>query len=178
MTLPLITAPVRGDGIQLRAGLAQAVMIEIDRQPAGRHLLSLPSLEFPLRIDADCGVGAMAESLSINIADTVQRYDAAELTADSTHGTTIETTVRVHRRQIAPIVIEQFCTGIGADTTRTLVVPAALTVNISLRCMSEDAQSVRYVSQPLAIRLVCQSVNDEQSDTAPIQESSAPAERF
>ena len=49
MTLPLIVAPVRGDGEQLRAGMAEAARIEIDRQPADRHLLSLPALEFPLQ---------------------------------------------------------------------------------------------------------------------------------
>ena len=178
MNLLLISGLARGDGTQSPTGQAQAPIVEIAQQPAGRHLISLPALDFPLRIDAACGDDAVAESLSINIADTVNRYGASELIADLIDDTTIETTIRVPRSQIAPISIEGFCTEVDAGTAQTLVVPAALTANISLRCTIEETQIVRYVTQPLAIMLVCKSVNDKRSNTEPDQDSSAPAKRF
>ena len=49
---------------------SEAAMAAISLQDNGRRLIRLPELDFPMRIDAHCGRGGIAESLSISVADT------------------------------------------------------------------------------------------------------------
>ena len=180
IALPLTSAAARGDSQHRLISHAQAATAEISPQAADRRLIFLPDLDFRLRVDADCNEDTRAESLSISIADTVQTHDASKLNQRETDKAVIETTIRVAQGQIAPIVVERFCTGENDSSMamQELLITAAFAANISLRCSREDAQSVRYATLPLQIRLICVSSDDERSDTPPDQESSASTRRF
>jgi hypothetical protein len=176
----LAAATAYGDSEHRLSGHAQVAMAEISPQSAGRRLISLPDLEFQLSVDAECDGNTRAESLSISIADTVQTHNASKMDEGEADEIAIETRIRVASSQIAPIGIERFCTGENDDSpaAQALLVTAAFAANISLRCSSEDAQSVRYASLPLEIRLICVPLDDEPSDRPPDQESSASGRRF
>ena len=162
VTLLLTTGVVRSDSEHKLSSHAQAAAVEIKPRAPGQRLIKLPNLEFPMRIDAGCFGEARAESVSISIADTVETHDVSTLDTDLTNNIVIETTFRVPGGQIAPITVEHFCTDDDGhdNTVQSLLVPAAAAANISLRCSTDNAQSVHYTNVSLEIKLVCMLLDD------------------
>ena len=176
--MTLSSGVVQSDGEHRLNGHAQPAAVDIKPVSQGRRLITLPELEFPLSIDADCYGEARAESLSISIADTVETHDISMLDTDLTSRIEIETLFRIPRGQIAPIAIDRFCTSDDDHSlaARTLLVPLAA-ANISLRCSNENSQSIRYASAALEIRLTCIPL-DDPADRPQDQGTSAPTRRL
>lgn len=132
---------------------AHAAVAEIPAQPVGRRLVVLPALEFEISVAAQCEAGAHAESISISVADTQTVYRVDGLNGEAT----FETTLRVPRPQLAPLATESFCSGdeINAGTVQSLLIRAAMTVQVSLRCAREDEATMHFEALPLDIRLIC-----------------------
>lgn len=160
----------------------------IDRQPAGQRLITLPGIEFPLRVQPDCAPGLTLDSLSISIADTRRTFRAADFDAEPV----IETTLRIPRRQAGPLGIDGFC---ASDTTAdegpsTAHVADAYTANVSMRCSNDATQSVVYDTLALDITLRCAAADTDavadESRTDPLpsdktrddQDASASMTRF
>ena len=131
----------------------------IDRQPAGRRLVTLPGIEFPLRVQPACAPGLTLDSLSISIADTRRTYRAADFDEEAV----IETTLRIPRRQAGPLGIDGFC---ASDTTMddgpsTAHVADAYTASVSMRCANDATQSVVYDTLALDITLRCAATESD-----------------
>ena len=150
---------------------ANAPLVQVSPQPAGRHFVNLPALEYSFDLDAQCSDDWVAESLFLNVADTRLRFNAEQL-AGNQHDRIV---LRVSERQLAPIAVHDFCAIESTDTsadsgsapgdapteahlrfdTRELTISAALSAHASLRCANDGEQKVTYVSQPLDLTLAC-----------------------
>ena len=127
--------------------------VAIPRGTQNRRPLRLHTLEIPVQIEAECEPGAMAESVSISIADSRETHRVSQ----SPEPVIIDTTILLPDRQIAPIVVEEFCMpddGPGAAPQQ--LIPDAFTVHVSLHCASQNGRSIHYVAVPIEIRLVCE----------------------
>lgn len=141
---------------------SRAAVAEIPAQPAGRRLLMLPTLEFEISIAARCEADAHPETISISVADTQTVYEV-----DGPDGAaTLQTTLRIPRRQLSPLATEAFCiedeTNTGAR--QSLLIRAALTAHVSLRCAREEGPSVHFEAIPLDIRLVCDAADNAAAE--------------
>jgi hypothetical protein len=115
-----------------------------------RELLRLPDLEFPVRITARCSSGRTAESISISIADTRVSFDREALSDDAV----LETSVQVSSSQMAPVVVDGFCSS-GAGSPDPLLLSTVLTAQISLRCVSDVEQSIAFRARTLDVLVHC-----------------------
>lgn len=151
-------------------GWAQnAVNLDVDADPAavavkplaeGRRLIKPPSLEFLLRIDAECDANAEIASISISIADTQK----ALTTTDLGEAAPIATRITIPARQVSPIAVEDFCPMESPTAGDTLIVKDALTAHVSLRCTSEAGESITYASRALDVRLHCDAATEIQGE--------------
>jgi hypothetical protein len=134
-------------------------MLQVDAEPAvavlavqqdRRSLMHLPDIGFRLGIAAYCANGGQPESLSITIADTKRTLRAEDLQGIRT----IDISMRVPARQIAPIALQEFCVDRASEGDSVLVT-SALAVQASLRCSRGDDQSIVFAAEPLDIRVDC-----------------------
>ena len=165
----ITVADLGGDRLTVRSTAAVA---DLGRLPGGRQLIRLPALEFTLTVEARCDAGFRAESVSVTVADTRQRFGADDLNDDAR----IETIIRVPRQQLAPVATERFCSVEDAAASGTsLLLAAAMTAHVSLRCARNEEHAVYFEAAPLDVRLVCGPGSDADDDGA--QEASA-GDRF
>lgn len=137
--------------------------VDVPRHPGTRRHVRPGVLEFPISIVAECNSGDQAESVSISVADSRQLHRLPE----SKSPVQIETTIRLPARQAAPIVIEKFCTTEdGPRAPNRLLVAAAFTAHVSLRCSGENRQSIHYATAPLDISFRCSGKRSPASDPA------------
>lgn len=141
-----------------------AALVTVSELPSGRHSMRLPSLEFAIRLEPRCAVGTDADSISVSVADTRLRIGRDALAEQPV----IETTIRVPREQIGPLVIRDFCVaGDDAANGSELRVRDALTVQLSLKCTDESRQSIIYQTESLAITLICETPTADQLFSSP-----------
>ncbi len=138
---------------------SEAAVGDVVRQGDGRQLISLPALEFPMRVTAHCGGGGELRSVSISVADTRQTIVGNEYPANDT----LATTVSVSPQQIAPIAIESFCT-VDYPAGQSRLLEKALTAQVSMRCALEDSESVVFTAEPLDVRLVCKDAEPAEAE--------------
>ena len=138
---------------------ADPAVASISRLQGGRQLVRLPELVFNLRIDAHCGHGGEAQSISVSVADTRKTISGDEL-ADRGM---LHTSVTVSPRQIAPLAVQEFCVSDDAPG-QSLLLGTALTAQVSLRCAREDKESILFDARSLDIRLVCEAGDDPETD--------------
>lgn len=143
------------------AAYAREARIEI-APLTGNRTISLPPLDFSVRAKFYCPDDAVAESVTISVADAYQRFAPQEDDAS------LDTVIRVPSNQIAPITAGDFC---ADDTTASaeLLLDAVATAQLSLRCAAEADRSVSYASLRLPLRLVC------KADQEPSAELPSPA---
>ena len=155
---------------------AKAASVELQLQPSGRRLLRLPNLDFVLQIEPHCGVGMHIASVSISIADTSKSFRGMDFLEQST----LETTIRLPRRQIGPLAIVRFCTGEDKNSNNddVLLIRDAFTAHVSLRCADGVRELVVYETLALAIRMVCKAPGHDKSDAIADQESSVSSTRL
>lgn len=136
----------------------QAAVAEVPEQPAGRRLVMMPALEFEFSVAAQCEADGHPETVSISVADTqtVYRVDGSDSHAF------FEMKLRIPRPQLAPLAIEEFCTGgeYEAGKAQSLLIRAALTAQVSLLCARENGPYMHFIAVPLDIRLICESAAD------------------
>lgn len=171
-----VTSPTWAESDSRPIVRAKAASMEIELQPAGRRLLRLPNLDFPLQIEPRCEVGMHIASVSISIADTSKSFHAA----DFFEKPKLETSMRLPRRQIGPLAIERFCTGDGknSDNNDVLLIRDAFTAHVSMRCTDDINQSVIYETLALEVRMVCKIPGSDESDAISGQESSVSTTRL
>ena len=142
--------------------------VTVVAQPGDRHFFNLPSLDYAFQLEARCGKDWTPESLTLSVADSRTSLGSAQLHESSAQ----QVKLHVPARQIAPIVLRDFCvidgtaegSGVEAKTgahslvraPRQLTVSAALSAQASLRCSSDDEKKTIYVSQPLDVTLDCE----------------------
>ncbi|MDH4046865.1 MAG: hypothetical protein OEW68_18135 [Gammaproteobacteria bacterium] len=124
-----------------------------------RSPLNLPDLEFRFTIEAYCDQALVPASLSLAVADTRRSFHAGQI--DS--GEMQSVPLRVPAKQIAPVVIENFCVASGADESTdslqasksTITIRSALSAHASFLCQGDSDHSMTYASTSLDIVLVC-----------------------
>jgi len=125
----------------------QEARAEILPRTQGQKHTRLPVLQFSVRADFACNKDAVAESVTISVADAYKRY------APAAGEETFETDITVPRNQIAAVATGDFC--MAGDTDGELLLAGVATAQVSLRCRSENSVSIRFASQRLPLRLVC-----------------------
>lgn len=149
VAVPAETTPVQGIEIS-----ADVPTVTIGPRRAGRFALRLPSLTYSLTLTTYCAQNWQPASLSINIADSRESFDADQL-QDSEE---LRLEIRIPSNQIAPLRIERFCIDdeqADAADNDEITVSAALSAQASLLCVAESEQSMTYVTQPLDVTLEC-----------------------
>ena len=141
-----------------------AASIKVSARPAGRPPIRLPGLEFTIRLEPLCSAGMVAESVSVSIADT-RVHIGPQTLADQT---VIETTIRIPRKQIGPLAIEDFCVA-GDDSANNAVLQVrdALTAQLSLKCADDSRKSIIYKTEALATTLICETAAADQFPSPP-----------
>jgi hypothetical protein len=132
---------------QLTAVFAAALAEIAPRSSA--QPIQLPSLTFTANIEARCPAESAAATISISIADTQVR---TPLAAD---GPT-QQSIQVPDKQLGPILADDFCiVGATPDSAQQLQLRDALSAQVSLRCVSENQESITYSTVPLEVSLQC-----------------------
>jgi len=149
----VVGAPAHGrDSLSVSANSPTVIVAPRD---AGRSFMRLPSLEYVFEILAKCADGRRPKSVSLNVAHS-RKSLAAEQIADD--GPT-EFNLRVPASQIAPLAVENFCVidreQADDDLQTILSISSALSAQVSLRCESENEETMTYVSRSLGVSLVC-----------------------
>jgi len=141
-----------------------AASVEVSAQPSGRHPMRLPDLEFKVRLEPRCGAGMNADSISVSVADT-RLHIGRQMLAEQP---VIETKIRVPRKQIGPLAIEDFCVaGDDAPNDTLRRVRDALTAQLSLTCANDSRQSIIYKTEALVITLICETEATDQLPSSP-----------
>ncbi|MGI9225275.1 MAG: hypothetical protein ACR2QX_12405 [Woeseiaceae bacterium] len=126
-----------------------------------RRTIRLPQLDFPVRAEFDCPIDAVAESVTIGIADAYQRY------APNQDDASFDAVITVPANQIAPIAAGDFCAN-SEKVEEDLLLSGVATAQFSLSCVAEDGRFVSFASLELPLRLVCKSdANQEPSPAVP-----------
>lgn len=155
-----------GPGAVEKVALAvETPSVEVRPRPPGRQLLDLPALEYSFEVDARCKEQWVPESLSLSIADSRVVLGASQLSA----GEPRRVSLKIPARQLAPVVIHDFCIvedavatpGLKVDRLPTSVsqpgitIKSVLSAQASLLCRKDEERSIVYVSKPLDVTLIC-----------------------
>lgn len=112
--------------------------------------IDLPDLTFAFRAQAFCPDEQVAESVTISIADT-------RITVRPDDNGIIEKSIVVPRKQLAPVVANDFCLLDEAEQPElALQVDDAMSAQLSLRCAGENSESIRYQTTSLNVALQCE----------------------
>ena len=114
--------------------------------------IRLPALDVAIVASLQCPASAKATSLVVSVSDTHQSY-GPEVLADAV---SLEAAFSVPARQLAPVVISEFCIN-GADPDdQGLRLHGVATAQVSMRCRDEnDSTSLYFASVPIPVRLYC-----------------------
>lgn len=143
--------PVTAHHIEI---IADVPSIAVAPRRPGPITMRLPSLTYLLTLTADCDENWQPDSVSINVADSRTSLTADELR----RGESLQFELRVPSNQISPLRLEKFCVTNGQTDTASpnrITIPSVLSAQASLRCATESAETIRYVTVPLDISLEC-----------------------
>lgn len=133
---------------------AQETTAVVTPREAHLELVNLPALEFGLRAAFKCKGEPV--SVTLSVADTHETLRGKGLINQRA----VEITLEVPPRQLALAASSGFCVADAPDTDDELLVPGLATAHASLRCASDDGDSVLFASAPLQVRLVCERQPD------------------
>jgi hypothetical protein len=153
----LIAADSRGEDADSRLIVeSEAAIAKISLRSSSRPV-RLPNLSFNLRIQALCPGTLEAKSISISIADT-------RVNIRPNDGGPVEKTIRVPRKQLGPIAVNDFCiAGDSANDEELLQLHDALTAQLSLHCVGENQESMLYETIALEVALQCDVPENAQA---------------
>ena len=168
----LSAAESKGDAPGRLHAYAEAAVAEIGPLPEDHGLISLPALEYTLRIEPDCAEQGQFVSISVSVADTQMSYDAEDVDG----APVFEASLILPQRQAGPLRVGDFCrtdNGGAITSSSSLHLADVFTAHMSLRCATDDArQAIVYATVPLDVRLVC-AVADAADNDPQDQDSSA-----
>lgn len=150
--LVLLSPPASADTQHYLLFRAQPAVAEISGSDTREK--SLPTLEFPFRLDAACATPAELDSVSLSVADIRKSWSASDAAI------TVEESLIVPARQTSPVMAD-FC--IAEDDGVTQLVRSVLTAQIALKCSVEGRRSVEYRSASLDVELACRQLPAEES---------------
>lgn len=142
--------------LELEAGEA---VTEISPRDPERKETRIPDLNLAITIRYHCPTATSAESVTVSVADTNQRFADEDIARLSS----IDASVTLPADQIAPIPDNNFCID-GLPSAAALQLPGIATARATLRCRSASGTSVHYASAALPLRLICAS---EDAQVAP-----------
>lgn len=155
-----LAAPVTvlaNDEIKVRVSVA---VTEVAPHIDSKQMLIPSDLEYAIEVEMRCEDPGLPRSLSLGVADTRHNFNIAE------HAEHLAATFEIPGKQLAPLVTQGYCVADDPDSQTTMTIEGAFTAQISLRCESDDSNSVVYLSQPLSVRLLC-----TQPDSEPLSSS-------
>jgi len=153
----IATTIATADGV-LKVHAIEASTQISPRDPGLRQTL-LPSLDIGVTADVRCAIDAKAESITISVADTSIRFDAAEIA----EADTVNASLRLPAKQIAPISAASFCIQGESSEDTELLLPGVASAQISLLCRSETTSSMHFASVALPLRLHCATDKNQGS---------------
>lgn len=163
LTLSMLTlaGPYAGaDGLAVSASTPD---VSISTRQAGRNFLRLPSLEYRFVIAAVCEVARTPVSLSLSVADTRVSVPASELLPDMP----VQMSVTIPASQIGPIAVTGFCASDERDNPgdpqTSMRIPAVLSAQAALLCVSETSSQMTYASESLDVILHCQPPGETET---------------
>jgi hypothetical protein len=131
-----------------------AATVDIEPRPAESRIINLPGIEFSMHIRPRCDDDMQTESVSISIADTRVNFGPEVLLDQDT----VDASIRIPGKQIAPLAIENFCiAGDNENATTHLRVHDVLSAQVSLKCIADDRQLISYQTTALDVLLSCKS---------------------
>jgi len=169
--LTAITASdtVHGDAVGYLVSEVEPVLVEIKPLSAARRYVARQDLEFTLIVEPLCPADMRIGSVSVTAADTRMTFSGSEFDEQAQ----VKTTLIIPRRQVVAIAIDDYCRqGETASTLKyDLQIDAAYTASLSLRCISDEKQSIIYLAQPLGVILSC--VDGDNAESAVDQGTAA-----
>jgi hypothetical protein len=144
-------------------------LVKVAPRASGRAFLNLPRLEYQFALQPACADSWQAAGLSLSIADSRITFNKERVTKDLP---LIETRISVPAAQLAPLPLSGFCEIVEDDSdeqpggpmrlngTGALTIDAAVSANAALICSSDQQERITYISQPLAVTLVCEPPAD------------------
>ena len=152
----LISTDSRGEDADSRLSVEFDVAVAKIALRSSSRPIQLPSLTFAVRIKASCSTPLEAKSISISIADT-----RINVRPDDTG--LIEKTIRVPTKQLGPIAVNDFCiAGDDVSPEQQLQLRDALSAQVSLRCSSDNRESMTYETVALEVALQCDIAENAQ----------------
>lgn len=146
------------DALTLQVNETSVQMVPREQGP---QQVSLPPLEFSLLATIACPSGSDAESFTVSVADTHQRFGRSEISGKAA----LDVRISVPANQVAPVTVADFCVSGKPGDKYSLPVPGVATAQASLRCRSENESSVYFKSAVLPIRLLCEFDNNQEVST-------------
>jgi len=140
--------------------------VAVAPRTGGRRPLQLPDLEYQFRLTLNCAESFTAQFLSVAVADSRRTIEGEAIGKNASPS---ELTIAVPERQLAPIVVSDFCIDVPGDdgareaasnlerSLASVTIPAVLSAHASLVCSNGETQEIAYSSRPLDVVLVCQA---------------------
>jgi hypothetical protein len=135
---------------------ADVPTVTVSPRRAGRTIMRLPSLTYEISVAVNCETNWQPGSVSVSVADSRASISAEELQASKE----LSLQLRIPSNQIAPLRVEHFCVDGGSNepgvvSPNSITIPGVVSAQASLRCVTESADSMMYVSKPLDVLLEC-----------------------
>lgn len=133
---------------------ADETRVRVQPREHGQQQTTLPPLQFSVRAEFACPDDAVAESITISVADAYRRY------VPEAGDEALEAAITVPADQMASIAMGEFC--MPGNTATELLLGSVATLQVSLRCLAATGPSVEYASLRLPLRLECQRDEDQE----------------
>lgn len=146
---PVMVLPADGDALTVQVEESTA---NLEPGDAMRREVRLPALDVAITASFECPASAKVTSLTVSVSDTHQ-YFGPEVLADAI---SLEAAFSIPARQLAPVVISNFCVTGGRADAQGLRLHGVATAQVSMRCRDEnDSASLHVTSLPIPVRLYC-----------------------
>lgn len=160
----IVAGPVCADNALLMT--ADTPVVNIERRSQGQNFIQLPALQYGFTLNSVCVDGLKPVSIQLSVADTRKTLRGSDIKGDEIGTAEIELTLRITQEQLAPVAIRGFCVLPDGDLAERdarneITIPAVLSAQASLRCASETAEQIVYVSSALDVTLSCSEPAEE-----------------
>ena len=142
---------------------ARETSVAVAPRAAGLEI-DLPAIKFALRAAIQCKGEPV--SVTLSVADTFTTIGGDALRDQRA----AEATVEVPAGQLALAKNEAFCIAGDAATSDEMLLAGFTTVHASLRCATDDNESLHFASAPLQVKLNC--VREPAPDQEPSDDPS------
>jgi hypothetical protein len=149
MLLPVAALSTDLDALTVQAKESTA---RLEPGDASQREIRLPAIDVAIVASIECPADAKVSSLIVSVSDTHQHY-GPEVLADAV---SLEAAFSVPARQLAPVVISDFCVKGQPAEDQSLKLDGVATAQVSMHCHGEDdLASVHFTSVAIPVRLYC-----------------------